>query len=115
MSRRMPNSGSPRRSAGRSFGAPSGLTPDEIEELRDAFNLFDTDGQGSFDIRELKQAMSSLGFESKNPTIFAMIQELERELGGNSVDFETFLDGISGKLGDKESRSGIQKIFNLFV
>lgn len=113
MSRRVGAGSSPRRSHGRAFGAPCGLTPDEVEEIREAFNLFDTEGQGSIDIRELKQAMSSLGFENKNPTIFSMIVELERELSG-SVDFETFLDGISGKLGDKESRSGIQKIFNLF-
>ena len=34
-----------------------GLTEDEIEEIRAAFNLFDTDGSGSIDPRELKAAM----------------------------------------------------------
>ena len=34
-----------------------GLTEDEIEEIREAFNLFDTDGSGSIDPRELKAAM----------------------------------------------------------
>ena len=90
-----------------------GLTEDEVEEIREAFNLFDTEGTGTIDVRELKTAMASLGFESKNPTIFQMIAELERELTG-PVDFETFLDGVSGKLGDKESRGGVPKIFNLF-
>ena len=47
-----------------------GLTEDEIEEIREAFNLFDTDGSGKIDPRELKAAMQSLGFESKNPTIY---------------------------------------------
>jgi hypothetical protein len=46
--------------------------------------------------------MQSLGFESKNPTIFNMIGELESL--GREVDFEEFLDGITSKLGDKESR-----------
>ena len=40
-----------------------GLTEDEIEEIREAFNLFDTDGSGKIDPRELKAAMQSLGFE----------------------------------------------------
>ena len=46
--------------------------------------------------------MQSLGFESKNPTIFNMIADLEGL--GREVDFEEFLDGITSKLGDKESR-----------
>ena len=63
--------------------------------------------------------MSSLGFESKNPTIFNMIAELESE--GREIEFEDFLDAITSKLGDKESRvlfyiiqTGIQKVFDLF-
>ena len=53
----------------RAFERP-GLTDDEVEEIREAFNLFDTEGTGMIDPRELKAAMQSLGFESKNPTIF---------------------------------------------
>ena len=79
-----------------------GLTEDEIEELREAFNLFDTEATGKIDPRELKSAMQSLGFESKNPTIFNMIADLEGL--GREVDFEEFLDGITSKLGDKDSR-----------
>ena len=79
-----------------------GLTEDEVEELREAFNLFDTEATGKIDPRELKSAMQSLGFESKNPTIFNMISELESL--GREVDFEEFLDGITSKLGDKDSR-----------
>ena len=47
-----------------------GLTEDEIEEIKEAFDLFDTDGSGSIDPKELKAAMQSLGFEAKNQTIF---------------------------------------------
>mmetsp|Transcript_46116 Transcript_46116/g.64086 ORF Transcript_46116/g.64086 Transcript_46116/m.64086 type:complete len:84 (-) Transcript_46116:204-455(-) len=56
-----------------------GLTEDEIEEIREAFNLFDTDNSGTIDPKELKAAMQSLGFESKNPTIYQMIADLENE------------------------------------
>ena len=89
-----------------------GLTEDEIEEIREAFNLFDTDGSGTIDPRELKAAMQSLGFESKNPTIYQMIADLENE--GPSINFNTFLDAITSKLGDKETKEGISKIFALF-
>lgn len=33
------------------------MTEDEIEEIREAFNLFDTEGTGRVDPRELKAAM----------------------------------------------------------
>merc|ERR1711874_70476 len=70
-------------------------------------------GTGTIDPRELKAAMQSLGFQSKNPTIYQMIVDLERSAHGQ-VDFEEFLKSITDKLGDKETRAGIQKIFNLF-
>merc|ERR1719401_2661729 len=89
-----------------------GLTEDEIEDIREAFNLFDTDGSGTIDPGELKAAMRSLGFETKNPTIFEMIADLDAD--GNCIGFDDFLDAITSKLGDKETRDGIQKIFNLF-
>merc|ERR1740120_605762 len=89
-----------------------GLTEDEIDEIREAFNLFDTDGSGTIDPGELKAAMRSLGFETKNPTIFQMIADLDQD--GAAIGFDDFLDAITQKLGDKETRDGINKIFNLF-
>lgn len=41
-----------------------------------------------------------------------MIADLENT--GSSIDFETFLDAITSKLGDKETKEGISKIFALF-
>ncbi|CAE7246221.1 Icl1e [Symbiodinium microadriaticum] len=89
-----------------------GLTEDEIDEIKEAFNLFDTDGSGTIDPGELKAAMRSLGFETKNPTIFQMIADLDQD--GTAIGFDDFLDAITAKLGDKETRDGIHKIFNLF-
>ncbi len=64
-----------------------GLTEDEIEEIKEAFDLFDTDGSGSIDPKELKAAMQSLGFEAKNQTIFQMISDLDKNSSG-AIDFE---------------------------
>jgi Ca2+-binding EF-hand superfamily protein len=110
MARRRGGPSPPKKEAAR----PVGLTEDEIEEIREAFNLFDTDGSGTIDPKELKAAMQSLGFENKNPTIYAMIADLEKAAGGGDIDFDTFLEAITAKLGDKETRGGIQKIFELF-
>merc|ERR1739844_837469 len=89
-----------------------GLTEDEVDEIREAFNLFDTDGSGTIDPGELKAAMRSLGFETKNPTIFQMIADLDQN--GTPIGFDEFLDAITQKLGDKDTRDGVYKIFQLF-
>jgi len=36
------------------FAAKHGLTQDQVEEIKEAFDLFDTDGSGSIDVNELK-------------------------------------------------------------
>ena len=46
------------------------LIEEQKQEIKEAFDLFDTDGSGSIDPKELKAAMQSLGFEAKNQTIF---------------------------------------------
>ena len=97
----------------RAFERP-GLTDDEVEEIREAFNLFDTEGTGRIDPRELKAAMQSLGFESKNPTIFQMIADLDTPDTHGGIDFDQFLDAITAKLGNKETKEGIARIFELF-
>jgi Ca2+-binding EF-hand superfamily protein len=58
--------------------------------------------------------MQSLGFEKKNPTIYAMIADLDTHENQDGINFENFLDAITDKLGNKESRDGIARIFDLF-
>ena len=47
----------------------NGLTEDEVLEIREAFDLFDTDHSGEIDVAELKQALMNLGIDTKNQTL----------------------------------------------
>jgi centrin-1 len=107
----MARRGSPQRK-GKVIERP-GLSEEEIEEIREAFNLFDTDGSGTIDPKELKAAMQSLGFEAKNQTIYQMIGDIDKD-GSGEIDFEEFLDMMTAKMSDKDSREDIMKVFNLF-
>ena len=40
-----------------------GLSDEQMEEIREAFGLFDGDASGAIDVRELKAAMRALEFE----------------------------------------------------
>ena len=94
-----------------------GLSSEEVDEIKQAFDLFDTNGTGKIDPKELKAAMQSLGFDSKNPTIAQLIADLdtpESERNGG-ITFDDFVDAINDKLGDKESKEGIRRIFDLFI
>ena len=75
----------------------AGLTKEERDEIREAFNLFDTDGSGTIDPKELKAAMKSLGFEAKNATIFQMITDIDKDGSGN-IDFDEFLNMMTDKM-----------------
>ena len=94
-----------------------GLSEDEVEEIKQAFDLFDTNQTGKMDPKELKAAMHSLGYDSKNPTIYKIIADLDTPDNDNNggVTFDEFVETINNKLGDKESREGIEKLFNLFI
>ena len=61
----MDAAGSRALSAGRAGGGRptkrAGVSEQEMEEIREAFNLFDTEGKGIIDIKELKAAFRALG------------------------------------------------------
>merc|ERR1712238_492181 len=80
-----------------------GLSEEQLDEVREAFGLFDADASGEIDVRELKAAMRSLGFEVKNEELKKMVS-----------DFDEFLAMMTGKMGEKDSREDIEKVFKLF-
>jgi len=90
-----------------------GLSEEDVEEIREAFNLFDTDGSGTIDPKELKAAMQSLGFEAKNQTIYRMIEDIDKDSTGE-IDFDEFLSIMTARISDKDSKEDISKVFSLF-
>lgn len=64
-------------------------TRDPEQELRDAFNFFDTDGSGAIDRKELKRLMKKLGQALTEAEIDAMMQEVD-ENGDGEISYEEF-------------------------
>ena len=52
--------------------ARPGIPEWQMQELREAFDLFDTDGSGSIDTKELQVALRALGFDSKKEKVRKM-------------------------------------------
>jgi centrin-1 len=90
-----------------------GLTEEEIMEIKEAFDLFDTDSSGQIDPKELKEAMNSLGLEARNQTIYQMILDMDAD-GSGDIDFEEFLNLMTAKMSDRDTREDIRKVFRYF-
>jgi Ca2+-binding EF-hand superfamily protein len=62
---------------------------DPEKELRDAFAVFDTDGSGSIDRKELKRLMKKLGQALSEAELDAMMDEVDTN-GDGEISFEEF-------------------------
>ena len=89
------------------------MSEEQKQEIREAFDLFDTDGSGTIDAKELKVAMRALGFEPNKDEIKKMIADIDKD-GNGTIDFEEFLAMMTAKMGERDSREEIMKAFRLF-
>lgn len=84
-----------------------------MEEIKEAFSLFDTEGKGAIDIRELKAAFRALGFQVKKQEIRGMLTDVDKE-GAASVSFNDFVEMVTPKVLARDPKDEIMKIFALF-
>ena len=92
----------------------NGLTADEVLEIKEAFDLFDTDGSGHISTDELKQALRNLGIDARNQTLSNMMNDLDKN-SDNTIDFDEFIDMMTAKMSDTDNREDLLKVFNLFL
>ncbi|XP_010897263.1 calcium-binding protein 7 [Esox lucius] len=80
-----------------SYRTPINLPEDEVEEIREAFKVFDRDGNGYISKQELGVAMRSLGYMPNEVELEIIIQRLDMD-GDGQVDFEEFVALLGPKL-----------------
>ncbi|KAM5305105.1 centrin-1 [Glossophaga mutica] len=97
----------------RKVGPKPELTEDQKQEVREAFDLFDADGSGTIDVKELKVAMRALGFEPRKEEMKKMISEVDKE-GTGKISFNDFLAVMTQKMAEKDTKEEILKAFRLF-
>ncbi|RNF00904.1 centrin [Trypanosoma rangeli] len=102
------------------------LTEDQQQEIKEAFDLFDTDGSGTIDAKELKVAMRALGFEPRKDEVRHLLMSIADERGGLGADaaaagaeplavgFADFMELMARKMTERDSREEMLKAFHLF-
>jgi Ca2+-binding EF-hand superfamily protein len=87
------------------------LTDDEKQEVLDAFNLFDTDGIGFLDARDLRVAMRALGFEPSKQEIETLLAQAGR---ASKLDLAQFTALVSTRMSSRDTREELVNAFQLF-
>merc|ERR1712070_1088980 len=80
--------------------------------IKEAFDLFDTDGSGCVDSKELKVAMKALGFEPKKGEIEKLIHSVDDD-GDGEMDWDDFLRMGEAKILNKDQKDDLLKAFGL--
>lgn len=58
------------------------LTDEQRQEIKEAFELFDTDKDGAIDYHELKVAMRALGFDLKKAEVLKLLRDHDKTNSG---------------------------------
>lgn len=89
------------------------LSDAQKADIKEAFDLFDTEKTGVIDTKELKVAIRALGFEPRKEEIKKMIADFDKE-GSGRISFADFLQMMTQKMSEKDSNDEIMKAFRLF-
>ena len=65
------------------------------------------------DPAELKEAFVNLGFTGQNKFVYQIMAELDEDQSGG-IDFAEFLRLATAKIGEKDTRVEINKVFTAF-
>uniref|UniRef100_A0A7S3YIH7 EF-hand domain-containing protein n=2 Tax=Lotharella globosa TaxID=91324 RepID=A0A7S3YIH7_9EUKA len=82
-------------------------------EIKKAFDLFDTSGEGVMQLKELNVALRALGLELKKNELKTVITEADKD-GSGTIDFVEFLAVVKKSMGHKMSKDDVTKTFDMF-
>ena len=89
------------------------LTKEQIEEIKDAFSLFDKDGDGNITTKELGTVMRSLGQNPTENELQEMINEVDADKSG-TIEFSEFLNLMAKKMKDTDTEEELIEAFKVF-
>ncbi|KAJ2449340.1 hypothetical protein EV183_004949 [Coemansia sp. RSA 2336] len=90
------------------------LTSEQIEELREAFELFDKNGDGTISATELSQVMKQMNQNPTQQEINDMIGEVDED-GNGTIEFDEFVTMMtrhrnSAKITDEQLQAAFARV-----
>lgn len=87
------------------------FSKEQNRDLQTAFEIFDKDGTGNIDVKDLKVILRALGFEPQEDEIKKLLGQINRSeeeennkkgFSSNTIDFEEFKKIMNNKLKESE-------------
>ena len=95
------------------MNAAEHLTPEQIEEFKEAFAIFDVDHDDQIDTEELGAVMKSMGYNPSIAELEEMIREVDADGNGN-LDFSEFLTLMASKMRYNDTEEELLEAFKIF-
>ncbi|OAF70592.1 Splicing factor Prp8 [Intoshia linei] len=89
------------------------FSEEELSEIREAFALFDKDGDGSITVKELGIVMHALGQKPSEEELITMVAEVDVD-GNGEIDIEEFTYMLAKIMQQADSDKEIKDAFLLF-
>uniref|UniRef100_A0A2K6MME7 EF-hand calcium-binding domain-containing protein 11 n=1 Tax=Rhinopithecus bieti TaxID=61621 RepID=A0A2K6MME7_RHIBE len=86
---------------------------EQIAEFKEAFSLFDKDGDGTITTKELGAVLRSLVQNPTEAELQDVINEVDAD-GNGTMDFPEFLTKMARKMKDTDSEEEIREAFRVF-
>lgn len=88
-------------------------TEEQIAEYKEAFSLFDKDGDGTIDATELGTVMRSLGHQPSEEEIIDMINEADVD-GNGTIDFAEFIQMMPAASKNERDENAEEEMLEAF-
>ena len=89
------------------------LTEDQRLEIKEAFDIFDSDKSGSIDRHELRVAMRAMGFDVSKNEIMEIMDAKDPD-GTGAINFAAFQEVVGERMAKRDPVDEIRKAFQLF-
>ena len=83
----------------------------DTHSAKNAFDLLDYRKEGVFNIEEILENMTKLGYDRTHPELFDLVESL----GNKKINYEEFESSLSELMGQKEEDTGLQRMYDLLI
>ena len=88
------------------------LPKGDLTELKKAFDILDTEGKKSLNMKRIMKTLDDMHFYQTDPTLYSIFKDLSDRERCSWPKFALF---VNNRMTDRESKEGLGTIFNLFI